>query len=460
MDTLKQDLRFAVRMLAKNPGFTAVAVLCIALGIGANVAAFSIVSALLFRPFPYTDPDRLIHVRTTNARKDVQNGTVSYPDFLDLKEQVRSFSQAGAYQLRTLVVSTGEEPERIAGVAISADLFPMLGATPALGRNFRVDEDRPGAPPVVLLGHGLWMRQFNGDPQIVGKSVMINSTAHTVVGVMKPNFGYPEWEEAWVPLAPYASKEPRSERLYRVLARLAPGVSREAATVEVQAFAKRLETLHPESHRGWSARLRTLREVTVGPQTRLLVFTVQGAVLFVLLIACANVANLFLARATARQREVAVRVAFGAGRGRIVRQLLTESLLIALVGGALGILLGHLGIRWMEASIPTENLPPYWMRLQIDLPVLLYTLGATVLTGLLFGLAPALQAVQDDLHGTLKEGGRGGAGASVRRNRLRSSLVVAEIALALTLLMVTSLFIRSFLKLQSGKAGFDTARLL
>jgi len=460
MDTLRQDLRFAVRMLAKNPGFTAVAILCIALGIGTNVTAFSVVSAVLFRPFPYTDPDRLVYVRTTNPRKDVQNGSVSYLDFLDLREQARSFSQAEAYQIRTLVVSTGEEPERISGVAISAGIFPMIGETPALGRNIRVDEDRPGAPPVVLLGHDLWMRLFNGDPRIVGKSVMINSTAHTVVGIMKPHSGFPERQEAWVPLAPLAHKDLRSDRSYTVLARLAPRVSREAATTEVETFAKRLESLHPDTHRGWGARLRTLREASVGTETRLVVLTVQGAVLFVLLIACANVANLFLARATTRQREVAVRVAFGAGRGRIVRQLLTESLLVALAGGALGVVLGHWGIRWMEASIPTENVPPYWMRFQIDAPVVFYTLAATVLTGLLFGLAPALQAVQDDLNATLKEGGRGGAGGSVRRNRLRSSLVVAEIALALALLMVTSLFVRSFLELQTGKGGFDTARLL
>lgn len=459
MDVLRQDLRFAVRMLAKNPGFTAVAILCIALGIGTNVTAFSVVSAVLFRPFPYVDPDRLVSIHATNLRKDVENGGLSYLDSVDLREQSRSFSQIGVYSIRSLVVSTGEEPERVSGVAVSAGVLPMIGDKPALGRLFREEEDRPGAAPVVLLGHDLWVRQFSSDPQIVGKTVMINSTAHTVIGVMKSRFGFPERQEAWVTLAPLVHKEARNDRGFQVMARLAPGVSREAAAAELKMFAQRLESLYPDTNKGWGTRVRTLREVSVGTEMRLIVLTVQGAVIFVLLIACANVANLFLARATARQREVAVRIAFGAGRGRIVRQLLTESLLVALAGGSLGILFGHLGIRWMNASIPTEDIPPDWMSFRIDTPVVLYTLAATVLTGLLFGLTPALQAVREDLHATLKEGGRG-AGGSVRRNRLRSGLVVAEIALALTLLMVTSLFVRSFLKLQTANAGFETAQLL
>jgi predicted permease len=460
MDTLRQDLRFAVRMLAKTPGLIAVAVLCIALGIGTNVTAFSVVSAVLLRPFPYAEPDRLVYVKTANLRKDIQEGQLSYLEYKDLRSGVRSFSQAEAYGSRSLAVATGEgEPERISGVAVSAGLLPLLGETPALGRNFRAEEDRPGAPPVVLLGHDLWMRRFAGDPRIVGKTVMINSTAHTVVGVMKPRFAFPENQEAWVPLAPLVDKDLRTDRRYEVMARLAPGVSIERAAAETGAFAKRQETIHPETNKGWGTRVLTLRDEAFDEETHILVLTILGAVIFVLLIACSNVANLFLARATARQREVAIRVAFGAGRGRIVRQLLTESLLVALAGGALGILFGHWGIRWMVASMPPESTPPYWLRFEIDVRVLVYTLAVTALTGLLFGLAPALQAAQPDLHGTLKEGGRG-AGGSVRRNRLRSGLVVAEIALALTLLVVTALFLRSFLKLENGQAGFDTAHLL
>ncbi|HKH49738.1 MAG TPA: ABC transporter permease [Thermoanaerobaculia bacterium] len=459
MDTFRQDLRFAVRMLAKNPGLTAVAVFCIALGIGANTTAFSVVQAVLLRPFPYADPERIVAVHMTNLRKEIDEGSPSYVEFLDLREQSRSFTQMSAYGSRSLVVSGKEEPERALGAAVSASLFPMLGELPALGRNFREDEDRPGAPPVILLGHDLWMRRFDGDPGIVGKTVIVNSTAHTVVGVMKPRFRFPSEHDAWVPLGPLAHAELRSDRGYPVLARLKPGVTLEQAEAEMKTIARRLEQLHPDTNTGWSAMVRSLRDEFADGSIRLVVLTMQGAVVFVLLIACANVANLLLARATARQREVAIRVAFGAGRWRIVRQLLTESVLIGLLGGVLGILCGYWGIRWMEASIPAEDAPPYWIRFVIDGPVLLFTLGVAVLTGILFGLAPALQAARSDLNATLKEGGRG-AGGSVRRNRLRSGLVVGEVALSLILLVGASLFVRSFLKLQNASAGFDTARLL
>jgi putative ABC transport system permease protein len=460
MDTLSQDLRFAVRMLAKNPGFTAVAVLCIALGIATNVTAFSVVSAVLLRPFPYAEPERLLLIQGVNPEQELDYTGVSYLDYKDFRAGARSFSQVGAYATRSLVVSVPEgEPERISGVGVSANLFPLLGERPALGRHFREDEDRPGAQPVVLLGHDLWMRLFQGDPGIVGKSVMINSAAHTVVGVMPPRFGFPGKQEAWVAVSPLVHEEARNFRGLFVLARLAPGVSRERAASEVSTIAQRLAKVYPDMNLGWGATVRTLREDFVDNGMQVVVLTILGAVIVILLIACANVANLFLARATARQREVAVRVAFGAGRWRIVRQLLTESLLVALLGGVLGLVLGDWGIRWMEASIPAESLPPHWMRFGIDWRVLLYALAATVSTGLLFGLAPALQAAQPDLNGTLKEGGRG-AGGSVRRNRLRSGLVVAEIALALTLLVVTSLFLRSFAKLQTGDPGFSTAHLL
>lgn len=458
MDTFRQDLRFAVRMLAKNPGLTAVAVLCIALGIGANTTAFSVVQAVLLRPFPYADPERIIAVHMTSLHREIDEGSLSAVELFDLRAQSTSFTQVAAYAGRSLVVSGTEEPERVLGAFVSASLFPLLGERPALGRNFRDEEELPGAPPVILLGHDLWIRRFGGDPGVVGRTVMVNSTAHTVVGVMKPRFRFPEKHDAWVPFGRLAHSEPLYRR-YRVLARLKPGITLEQAAVEMKTIAGRLEKLHPDTNAGWSIMVRSLRDEFAAGNLRLVALTMQGAVLFVLLIACANVANLLLASATARQREVAVRVAFGAGRWRIVRQLLTESVLIALLGGGLGILLGHWGIRWMEASIPAENVPPYWIRFVIDGPVLLFTLAMAVLTGILFGLAPALQAARSDLNGTLKEGGRG-AGGSVRRHRLRSGLVVGEVALALVLLVGASLFVRSFLKLQNASAGFDTAHLL
>jgi putative ABC transport system permease protein len=459
MDTFRQDLRFAVRMLAKNPGLTAVAVLCIALGIGANTSAFSVVNAILLRPFPYADPERIVGFHMTNLRREIDEGSPSYLELLDFREQSTSFSQMAAYGDRSLVVSGTEEPERVLGAMISANLFPLLGEQPMLGRNFREDEDRPGAPAVILLGHDLWMRRFDGDPGIVGRAVMVNSTAHTVVGVMKPRFRFPDDNDAWVPLAPLVHTELRADRGYAVLARLKPGITLEQAEAEVKAIAGRLEKLHPDTNTGWSAMVRSLRDELADGNVRLVVLTMQGAVVFVLLIACANVANLLLARATARQREIAVRVAFGAGRWRIVRQLLTESVLIALLGGVLGIVFGYWGVRWIEASMPAEDGPPYWIRFTIDGPVLLFTLGMAVLTGLLFGLAPALQAARTNLNETLKEGGRG-SGGSVRRNRLRSGLVVGEVAMALVLLVGASLFVRSFLKLQNASAGFKTENLL
>jgi putative ABC transport system permease protein len=466
MDTLAQDLRFAVRILMKSPGFTLVAVVCLALGIGANTTIFSVVNAVLVRPFPYADPDRIVALHSTQPANQIDRGGVSYQDYLDYREQSRgAFSELAAYDNRSLAFSGVEEPERVLGSAISASLFPLLGEKPALGRNFRDDEDRPGAAPVILLSHDLWMRRCAGDPGIIGRTVTVNGAPRVVVGVMAPRFNFPYQQQAWIPLTPVLQQaleqgqEKRSDRDLNVLARLAPGVSFGAAQGTMKAVAQRLAALYPEIDAGWGSRLLPLREELANDNMRLVILTMEGAVLCVLLIACANVANLLLARATARQREIAVRAAFGAGRGRIVRQLLSESVLIALAGAFLGVGLGYVGIRWMESAIPVENQPPYWMRFTIDGTVLLYILVIAVLTGILFGLAPALQAGRTDLHSTLQEGGRG-AGSGVARNRLRSTLVVAEVALALVLLILASLFTRSFLALQKTEGGFSTARLL
>ncbi|HEX7186020.1 MAG TPA: ABC transporter permease [Thermoanaerobaculia bacterium] len=459
METLIQDLRFAVRTLAKSPGFFAVAVLCIALGIGTNTTIFSVVNAALLRPYPAADPERIVVLHGTQLRNEIDEGGVSYLDYQEYKAQSTLFSQMAAFTNRSITVTGDDEPERLMGASISHDLFPLLGERPALGRTFLPEEDRPGAPPVVLLGHDVWMRRFNGDPAILNKSIIVNATPHTVVGVMPPRFKFPYQQEAWLPLAPFVKDYPRTDRVLGVYARLKPGATAAQAEAEMQGIAKRLESTYPDANKGWSARVMTLREETSGEEMRLIILTAMGAVGFVLLIACANVANLLLARATQRQREIAIRIAFGATRGRIVRQLLTESVLIALAGAALGIALAVWGIRWIELSIPPENATPYWMRFTLDGPVLLFTLAAAVVTGLLFGLAPALQAVKTDLNDTLKEGGRG-AGGSVVRNRLRSALVIAEVALSLVLLVGASLFVRSFLNIQDADVGFDTRNLL
>ncbi len=283
MDTLRQDLRFAARMLAKSPGLTAVAVLCIALGIGANTTAFSVVQAVLLRPFPYADPGRIVGVHMTNLRRELDEESLSAVELSELRAQSISFTQIAAYAGRSLVVSGTEEPERVLGAFISANLFPLLGEQPALGRNFREDEDRPGAPPVILLSHDLWMRRFEGDPGIVGRMVMVNSTAHTVVGVMKPRFRFPEEHDAWVPIGPLARDEPWYRR-YQVLARSKPGITLEQAAAEMKTIAGRLEKLYPDTNMGWSARVRPLRDELADGDLRLVVLTMQGAVVFVLLI--------------------------------------------------------------------------------------------------------------------------------------------------------------------------------
>ena len=459
MDTLLQDLRYSARMLLKSPGFAIIAVLCIAIGIGANTTIFSVVNAILLRPFPFADPDRIVAVHETQPKLDIDHAGLSNLDYQDLRAQAASFSSLTAYTQRSLTFSGEGDPERVEGASIAWNLFPFLGVKPALGRTFHEDEDRVGAPGAVLLSHELWMRRFNGDPAILGKTILVNAAAHTVVGVMPPRFEFPENQLAWVPLAQFVKDSPRSERNLSVLGRLKPGVSPGQARAEVKTFVQRLAAQAPDSHAGWSGGVRPLREEFANEEMRLIVLAMLGAVICVLLIACSNVANLLLARATVRQREVAVRAAFGAGRVRLLRQLLTESVAIGLLGGALGIVLAYWGIRWIELSIPADNPPPFWIRFTIDGPVLLYTLGISVVTGLLFGLAPALQALKTDLHETLKEGGRG-MGGSFRRNRLRSLLVVAQVGLSLTLLVSASLFVRSFLNLQNEKGGLETDRVM
>ncbi len=454
-----QDLRYSVRTLLKSPGFAAIAVLCIAIGIGANTSIFSVVNAILLRPFPYADPDRIVALHEIQPKNEIDAGGFSNLDFQDLRGQTAAFSAITAYTERSLTFSGEGEPERVEGASIAWNLFPFLGIKPALGRTFHEDEDRPGAPGAVLLSHELWMRRFNGDPNALNRTILVNATAHTIVGVMPPRFAFPERELAWVPLAPFVKDSKRSERNLSVLGRLKPGSSPEQARAEVKAIVERIAKQNPDTHTGWSGNVRPLREEFVGKETNLIVLTMLGAVLCVLLIACSNVANLLLARATVRQREVAVRAAFGAGRARIMRQFLTESVVIGLLGGALGVAFAYWGIRWIEVSMPADNPPPYWMQFTIDAPVLLYTLGVAVLTGLLFGLAPALQALKTDLHETLKEGGRG-AGGSLRRNRLRSGLVVAQVALSLVLLVSASLFVRSFLNLQDERGGLETSHLM
>jgi len=454
MDSFLQDLRYAIRTLVANPGFAALTILCLALGIGVNSMMYSVVDAIV-RPLPFADPDALVAVHESNPANGVEFGDISYQNFVDYRTASRAFSDLAAYTGRSLTFADGTEPERLSGETITWKLFPMLGIQPILGRHFTDADDRPGAPGVVLLSHGLWQRRYASDPRIVGRVVTINAAPTTIVGVMPPRFEFPERIDAWIPLTPIEHANARGARSLAAIGRLAPGRTIDQARQELVATAKRIEDAHPLENKGWTAAARALNDALIGNETRLIIFTMMGAVSLVLLIACSNVANLLLARASVRHREMAVRAALGAGRGRIVRQLLTESVLIAFASAPIGIALAALGLKWLDRTIPPQEAVPYYIHWSINWRVVVYTVVVALVTGLLFGLAPALHAVRSSLQDSLKD--RSGGGGS--RNRLRGGLVVAEIGLSLVLLVGASLFIRSFLNIQQASAGFETARL-
>jgi putative ABC transport system permease protein len=456
MDTLLQDLRYACRTLLKNPGFAALTIICLALGVGVNSTIFSVVDTVAIRPLPFRDAHELVSLRTTHQANGIDAGGVSFLDVRDWRERTRAFADIATFTGRSLTLSDGDEPERFSGATVTWNMFPMLGVQPILGRQFRADEDTPGGPRVVLLSHGVWQRRYGGDPDIVGRTITVNGDAHTVVGVMPPKFAFPNQVQLWIPQTPIEYASPRSARNLGAFARIKPGVSFEDARRDIAAVAGQLEK-EQRDDQGWGANALRLRDDMIPPEITLVVMTMMGAVSLVLLIACANVANLLLARATVRHREMAVRSALGAGRGRIVRQLLTESLLIATASAPLGIGIAYLGLHWLTASIPPQNNPPYYIDWTMNPRIIVYTVAVATLTGIVFGLAPAVQAARTNLQDALKDRGAGAGGS---RNRLRSALVVAEIALSLVLLVGASLFVRSFLNLQGARAGLDTAPLM
>ncbi len=459
MDTLLQDIRFAFRNLRKTPGFTFLAAVTLALGIGVNTTMFSVVDGILIKPFPFREPQNLVVLWETSARRDIDQANPSYQNVLDWKREAKSFEAIAMASGRSAVITDGVgEPERLLSSPISWDMFPMLGKDPILGRHIREDEDKPGAPGVVLLGHALWMRRYNGDPNILGRVITINTRAHTVIGVMEPEFRFPSNHDLWIPIAPVFHDSPRSARGFTTWARLKPDVTSATADAELKGIATNLAAAYPEVNKDWSARVGALSEEMTPDDVRLTLITMFGAVMFVLLIACANVANLLLARATARQREVAIRAALGAGRWRIVRQLLTESVLVALAGGVGGILLAIWGTDLIWLGIPPESNTPYYITWSVDGSTLLYTLLISIFVGVVFGLAPALEATKGNLQSSLKEGGRGSAGS--KRHRLRNGLVVAEVALSLILLVGASLFVRSFMKANRASGGFETTPIM
>jgi putative ABC transport system permease protein len=451
---LWQDLRFGARMLLKQPGFTLIAVLTLALGIGANTALFSIVNAVLLRPLPFPEPERLVIIQ---ERESGGGFSPSYPNFVDWRAQNTAFASIAAVRGNESFNFTGTgEPERLQGRLVSAEFFSTIGIKPFVGRDFLAEEDRSGATPAVILSYGFWQRRFGADPGILGQQLTLNDQSYTVVGITPPNFQYGLEADVTVPFGLQTQRFSRrgADPGTNVVARLKPNVSQQQGETDLNMVAARLEQQYPASNKGRRVLLTPLHEIVVG-NVRQPLLILLGAVGLVLLIACANVANLLLVRSSARQKEMAVRVALGASRSTIIRQLLTESLLLAALGAALGILLAFWGTSFITAQLPDGI--PRLQEAQVDAPVLVFTLAVSLLTGLLFGLAPALQASRPNLTEGLKEGERGSSG---RRQRLRSALVVGEIALTLTLLVGAGLLIKSFRRVLEVDPGFKPQNLL
>ena len=464
MGTFRQDLRYGFRTLRKRPGFTVVAVIALGLGIGVNTAIFSVVNTLLISPLPFRDSERLVMVWEFNRTRDKHQNVISPANFMDWREQSQSFEDLATFRDVRLSLTGVGDPLDAPAQQTTPNLFSLLGVEPILGRSFKPEDGAADAPPVVIISYGLWQSRFGGDPSIIGKTVTLNGTGVNIVGVLPAGF---QWfikkgsltdkpAEIWLPLSLTEEQRVRRGRYMMAVGRLKPGVTQAQAQAELNTIAARLEQQYADFNTGWGVEAVPLREQFVG-DVRPALYVLLGAVGFVLLIACANVANLLLARAASRHREIAIRTALGAGRRRIIRQLLTESVLLSMLGGALGLMIAWWGTGAIVALSPSDlvNLD----RVSINLPVLGFTLLVSLLTGILFGLAPAFEATRLNLSESLKDGDKGGSGGT-RSRRLRSVFVIAEVALALVLLASAGLMLKSFLRLQTVNPGFETERLL
>jgi putative ABC transport system permease protein len=452
-----RDLRYALRTLARNPGFACVSILALALGVGANSAIFTVVQSVLLRPLPFHKSNQLIVVRERNLKAGFPQFSLSPGNYLDYRDHNHTFSRFAAFTGQGLNLSGGAEPERLRGARVTTDFFDVLGVGPSLGRPFTAQEGQLGSQHVVILSDALWQRRFAGGKDVLGKQVKMNEEMYTVVGVMPKGFQFPNRAETWTPLAMNAQNwQQRGGHYLSGIARLKEGGSLAAAQADLNQIAARAEKAFPDSNSGWDTTLSGLQESVVG-RIRPLMLTLMAAVGFVLLIACVNLANLLLSRSSARRREIGIRNALGAGRGRLVRQLLTESLLLSAMGAAFGLILAWAGTRLLVNLNP--SILPRAREISLDGSVVLFTIAVAALTGILFGLAPALHMAKTDLIAAFREGGRGNS-IGFRRNALRSVLVVGEVALALVLLCGAGLLMRSFYQLQSIDPGFDPRDVL
>jgi putative ABC transport system permease protein len=465
MDTLLKDLRYAARMLIKRPGFTAVATIALALGIGANTAIFSVVNAVLLQPLPFSDPDKLMVLYQTHKQRGINNGSASYPDFIDWRDQNRVFEQMAAYHDSDFILTGGDEPARLHGAVVSANLFPLLGANPILGRMFLPEEDKPGdSGRVVMLGSSLWQKRFNSDPNVLGMQLTLNNQSYTIIGVMPAKFQFPIQNdpiELWTTFAVESEgadsmMTQRGAHYLGVIARLKADATEQQAQTDMEAIASRLESQYPDENSHRSVKVMPALESLVG-DIRPALWILFGAVGGVLLIACANVANLLMARATTRHKEMAIRAALGASRFRVARQLLTESVMLALAGGALGLLVALWGTDLL-VMLSRDDIPRA-AHIGLDGWVLVFTLAISVFTGMIFGLVPAIQSSRPDLSESLKEGGRGST-EGARHNLIRSLLMIFEVAIAIVLLVCAGLFIESLRRLQNVSPGFNPKNVL
>lgn len=459
MHEILQDLQFGMRMLRKNPGFTTVAILTLAIGIGANTAIFSLVNGVLLKPLPYANADRIVRVlEKPPGSPDARNG-ISTLNFLDWQRQNTVFEYMAARTGGSVTLTGVNNPIQLRGERMSAHGFDILGVRAVLGRTFAADEDQPGKNNVVVLSHSLWESQFGSDVNIIGRAVQLDNIPHVVIGVLPDGSVFDRsYAQVYRPLVFEPQNMTRNFHWFGAMALLKPGVGVKKAQAEMNTIGARIAHDYPDSNKDWGVAVDPLADTIVGKQLKNSLYVLLAAVGMVMLIGCANLANLTLARSTAREREVAIRSSMGAGRWRLVRQLLTENVLLSVAGGALGVALGYALMAGLKAAIPPFSLPSE-ANITLDWRVLLFALGLSVLTGLLFGLAPAIQATRPDLAGSLKEGGRGSSVGS-GKHRLRSALVVTEVALAFLLLTGSGLLIRSFFQIQNVDTGFNADNVI